>query len=545
MIRFWPLGFSCLLLYTLFFSCATPTTPTGGPRDENPPVIDTALSTPNFQTKFLKQNISLTFNEWVMLEDVFNQVIISPPLQHKPEIYIKKKSVIIAWDEREILRENVTYTFNFGESVKDLTEKNPAEKLRFVFSTGEFIDSLTLSGKVIDATDGKPLEKIRVMLYASQTDSVVKTQKPLYLSITDKEGRFKMENVRSDTFSLFALEDINFNYKFDLANERIGFPDSLLYLNQNLSDSLVLQVFQEKPLLRLNATDLKSYGVVKALFNQTPEKILVFTDTLAPFLYKEYVKDTLKLWYNPALVKNPWQLRLQNGVNSFDTINFNPPASIQNMGNLRLENTPESGISRFTLKPGEPIPIFLSRPVFSANASKIIQVKDSLPPSDTLFFEQDTVNPRLISLHGRWQEGNTYKLTLPPGTIEDIYGKTTDSLKFTISIGKTEDYGNLAVKFSLIDSATDYLIQIIDDSQRIFYENQVHGKSPENLSLKLLSPGKYTLKVIKDENNNGIWDTGNLLNHRQPEKIALIPVEEIKANWDVETTVDLIEIFKK
>lgn len=545
MIRFWPLWFSCLLLYTLFFSCATPTTPTGGPRDENPPVIDTALSTPNFQTKFLKQNISLTFNEWVMLEDVFNQVIISPPLQHKPEIYIKKKSVIIAWDEREILRENVTYTFNFGESVKDLTEKNPAEKLRFVFSTGEFIDSLTLSGKVIDATDGKPLEKIRVMLYASQTDSVVKTQKPLYLSITDKEGRFKMENVRSDTFSLFALEDINFNYKFDLANERIGFPDSLLYLNQNLSDSLVLQVFQEKPLLRLNATDLKSYGVVKAHFNQTPEKILVFTDTLAPFLYKEYVKDTLKLWYNPALVKNPWQLRLQNGVNSFDTINFNPPASIQNMGNLRLENTPESGISRFTLKPGEPIPIFLSRPVFSANASKIIQVKDSLPPSDTLFFEQDTVNPRLISLHGRWQEGNTYKLTLPPGTIEDIYGKTTDSLKFTISIGKTEDYGNLAVKFSLIDSAIDYLIQIIDDSQRIFYENQVHGKSPENLSLKLLSPGKYTLKVIKDENNNGIWDTGNLLNHRQPEKIALIPVEEIKANWDVETTVDLIEIFKK
>lgn len=545
MIRFWPLGFSCLLLYTLFFSCATPTTPTGGPRDENPPVIDTALSTPNFQTKFLKQNISLTFNEWVMLEDVFNQVIISPPLQHKPEIYIKKKSVIIAWDEREILRENVTYTFNFGESVKDLTEKNPAEKLRFVFSTGEFIDSLTLSGKVIDATDGKPLEKIRVMLYASQTDSVVKTQKPLYLSITDKEGRFKMENVRSDTFSLFALEDINFNYKFDLANERIGFPDSLLYLNQNLSDSLVLQVFQEKPLLRLNATDLKSYGVVKALFNQTPEKILVFTDTLAPFLYKEYVKDTLKLWYNPALVKNPWQLRLQNGVNSFDTINFNPPASIQNVGNLRLENTPESGISRFTLKPGEPIPIFLSRPVFSANASKIIPVKDSLPPSDTLFFEQDTVNPRLISLHGRWQEGNTYKLTLPPGTIEDIYGKTTDSLKFTISIGKTEDYGNLAVKFSLIDSAMNYIIQIIDDSQRIFYENQVHGKSPENLSLKLLSPGKYTLKVIKDENNNGIWDTGNLLNHRQPEKIALIPVEEIKANWDVETTVDLIEIFKK
>ncbi|MEY3322291.1 MAG: hypothetical protein RLZZ417_1874 [Bacteroidota bacterium] len=545
MIRFWPLGISCLLLQILFFSCATPTTPTGGPRDENPPVIDTALSTPNLQTKFLKQDISLTFNEWVMLEDVFNQVIISPPLQYKPEIYIKKKSVIIAWDDRETLRENVTYTFNFGESVKDLTEKNPAEKLRFVFSTGDFIDSLTLSGKVIDATDGKPLEKIRVMLYASKEDSVVRTQKPLYLSITDKDGRFTMENLRSDTFSLFALEDVNFNYKFDLANERIGFPDSLLFLTNTLSDSLVLQVFQEKPFVRLNSTDLKTYGLVKALFNQSPENILLSTDSLAPKLYRESIKDTLKLWYNPALIKNPWQIILQSGINSFDTLKFNVPASTQNVGNLSLENTPESGISRPVIKPGEPIPIFLSRPVFSADASKIIQIKDSISLSDTLYFEQDTVNPRKISLYGRWQEGNSYKLNMPPGTIQDIYGRTTDSLKFTVSIGKTEDYGNLAVKFSALDSTIDYVIQIVDDSQRLFYENHIHGKRPENFSLKLLQPGKYTLKVIKDENNNGIWDTGNLLNHRQPEKIALIPIEEIKANWDVETSVDLIEIFRK
>ena len=545
MIRFWPLGISCLLLQILFFSCATPTTPTGGPRDENPPVIDTALSTPNLQTKFLKQDISLTFNEWVMLEDVFNQVIISPPLQYKPEIYIKKKSVIIAWDDRETLRENVTYTFNFGESVKDLTEKNPAEKLRFVFSTGDFIDSLTLSGKVIDATDGKPLEKIRVMLYASKEDSVVRTQKPLYLSITDKDGRFTMENLRSDTFSLFALEDVNFNYKFDLANERIGFPDSLLFLTNTLSDSLVLQVFQEKPFVRLNSTDLKTYGIVKALFNQSPDNILLSTDSLAPKLYRESIKDTLKLWYNPALIKNPWQIILQSGINSFDTLKFNVPASTQNVGNLSLENTPESGISRPVIKPGEPIPIFLSRPVFYADASKIIQIKDSISLSDTLYFEQDTVNPRKISLYGRWQEGNSYKLNMPPGTIQDIYGRTTDSLKFTVSIGKTEDYGNLAVKFSALDSTIDYVIQIVDDSQRLFYENHIHGKRPENFSLKLLQPGKYTLKVIKDENNNGIWDTGNLLNHRQPEKISLIPIEEIKANWDVETSVDLIEIFRK
>jgi uncharacterized protein (DUF2141 family) len=545
MLCFARIGILFIWLKVLLFSCATPTTPTGGPRDENPPLIDTALSTPNFQTNFLKQDIFLTFNEWVLLEDVFNQVIISPPLQFKPEIFVKKKSVVIAWDERENLQEQVTYTFNFGESVKDLTEKNPAEKLRFVFSTGAFIDSLQLSGKVVDATDGKPLEKIRVMLYASKVDSVVRTQKPLYLSITDKEGRFSMANIRSDTFSLFALEDVNFNYKFDLANERIGFPDSLLFLTQSRSDSLILQVFQEQPPIRLNATDVKTYGMVKALFNQSPEKILFSTDTTAPRLYREHIKDTLKLWYQPTSTTKSWQLRLQSGTDTYDTITISPTAPIPNIGRLNLENMPESGVSRPAIKPGDPIPLSFSRPIFSFDASKIIQIPDSIPLSDTLYFVQDSIYPRTLRLHGRWQEGNTYKFTIPPGAIQDIYGSSTDSLRFIASVGKTEDYGNLSVTFSGIDSNMHYAFQIIDESRRIFYENQMSGNRPEPISVKLLSPGKYSLKVIRDENKNGIWDTGNLLYHRQPEQIAIVSIEEIKANWDVETSVDLTEIFKK
>jgi len=491
----------------MLVSCATPTTPTGGPRDEAPPVIDTALSTPNFQTKFLKQDISLTFNEWVQLEDVFNQVIISPPLQYKPEIYVKKKSVVIGWDDRETLRENVTYTFNFGESVKDLTEKNPAEKLRFVFSTGDFIDSLSLSGKVVDALDGKPLEKIRVMLYNSTQDSVVRTQKPLYLSLTDKEGRFTMENIRSDTFSLFALEDVNFNYKFDLGNERIGFPDSVLILNFSRTDSLTLQVFPEKPTLR--------------------------------------VKDTLKLWFNPTGTKTPWQIGVQSGLNSIDTLKFNTSVAMPAFDKLRVENAPESGVIQQNIKPGAPLEMSMLRPLSSFDASKIIQIQDSIPVSDTLYFVQDSIYPRKFLLHGRWQEGNTYKLNIPPGAIQDIYGKTTDSLRVSLTVGKTEDYGNLVVKIGAIDSNMHYVVQVTDESQRILYEKQIHGNAPEGISLNLLSPGKYTLKVIKDGNNNGIWDTGSLQFHRQPEKIVLIPVEEIKANWDVETSVNLIQIFKE
>jgi hypothetical protein len=234
-------------------------------------------------------------------------------------------------------------------------------------------------------------------------------------------------------------------------------------------------------------------------------------------------------------------------LTTFDTLRFTPPSSTQlpNIGNLYLENTTENGISRQTIKSGAPVLISLTRPVFSFDPTKIIQVRDSLPLSDTLYFSRDSIYPRRLSLYGRWQEGKTYKIIIPPGTIQDIYGKTTDSLKFTFNIGKTEEYGNVAVTFSNEDSLMHYVVQIIDDSQRIYYENRIFGKSPEAISLNLLLPGKYMLKVIRDENNNGSWDTGNLSLHRQPEKIVLITLEEIKANWDVETAVNLAEIFKQ
>jgi hypothetical protein len=354
-----------------------------------------------------------------------------------------------------------------------------------------------------------------------------------------------MENIRSDTFSLFALDDVNFNYKFDLGNERIGFPDAILILNYSRTDSLTLQIFQEKPTLRLNSTDIKSFGLAKLLFNQAPDDVLIFTDSLTPKLYRESVKDTLKLWFNPTGTKTPWQIRVQSGLNSFDTLKFNTSAAMPLFDKLRVENAPESGVIQQTLKPGAPLEMSLSRPLFSFDASKIIQIQDSIPLSDTLYFAQDSIYPRKFLLHGRWKEGNTYKLKIPPGAIQDIYGKTTDSISLSLTVGKTEDYGNLVVKIGAVDSNMHYVVQVTDESQRILYEKQIHGNAPEGISLNLLPPGKYTLKVIKDGNNNGIWDTGNLLFHRQPEKIVLIPVEEIKANWDVETSVNLLEIFRE
>ena len=158
-------GICLCILHGILFSCATPIAPDGGPKDETPPQVDSIGTTPNFQTNFQKQRIEITFDEWIKLDDVFNEVVVSPPLNKRPQITTKGKTVRVDFDEEEVLREAATYTINFGEAVQDLTESNPAEDLRFVFSTGDFIDSLEISGTIKDVLTNEPVEGALFMLY--------------------------------------------------------------------------------------------------------------------------------------------------------------------------------------------------------------------------------------------------------------------------------------------------------------------------------------------------------------------------------------------
>ncbi|MEM9850056.1 MAG: Ig-like domain-containing protein, partial [Bacteroidota bacterium] len=147
--------FSSLIFSSfILIQCANPGTLTGGPKDEQPPRLDSLESTPNLQTNFEVQDIVLTFDEWIKLNNPFTQIVVSPPLDPKPEVSLKGKSVLIEFDETTELRANATYTINFGEAIQDLTEGNPAENLRFVFSTGDFIDSLEVSGQIKDLEKG-------------------------------------------------------------------------------------------------------------------------------------------------------------------------------------------------------------------------------------------------------------------------------------------------------------------------------------------------------------------------------------------------------
>ena len=212
-----------LVIGLLLNGCANVISPEGGERDLIPPQLIEETSTPNYQTNFDKQPITLSFDEWIVLEDVFSQVLVSPPLDERPEVKIKKKSIIFKFAEEEILRTDATYTINFGQAVKDLNEKNPAEDLRFVFSTGDIIDSLFLQALVIDAKELEPVEGALFMLYDQLADSVFHTERPFYFSVTDENGEATIRNVKSDTFKVTVLTDQNVNYLFDQPTEAIAF----------------------------------------------------------------------------------------------------------------------------------------------------------------------------------------------------------------------------------------------------------------------------------------------------------------------------------
>ncbi|HDR67892.1 MAG TPA: hypothetical protein ENN61_02450, partial [Bacteroidaceae bacterium] len=218
-----------ILLTGLFYGCAQQGSPSGGPKDENPPRV-VATSPVNYSNFFDAEKIFITFNEYIVLDNVNQELVISPPFKEKPVIKLRKKTLIIQFEEE--LKENTTYTFNFGNAIKDLHEGNKLINYEYVFATGEFIDSLSVKGRLRNSFDlTVPEGSITVMLYDDLRDSVPLIDMPLYIGKSKPDGSFAVNNLKSDVFKLFAIKDANYNFLFDQPNEEIAFLDSSLIVS--------------------------------------------------------------------------------------------------------------------------------------------------------------------------------------------------------------------------------------------------------------------------------------------------------------------------
>ena len=536
----------------------------GGPKDTKPPQIVKELSTPNLQTNFKKQPIILTFDEWVKLEDVFNQVVVSPPLNERPEVILKGKKLFIKLADDEVLRENATYTINFGDAIKDITEGNAAKSLRFVFSTGPVIDSLEVTARVVDAITGLPTEGVVLMLYDNLSDSVVRKLKPFYFGKTDKEGFTRIENVRAGTFKVFALKDLDLNYLFNQDSESIGFPDSTLTINssnknfikqdtttqsdslQRITDSIAaantslkIRLFEPRKSLKINGRETDKYGVVKLIFNQELKKSDVAFDDVKQNALTEISRDSLLIWYNQP-DETPWNIYFK-GEKQTDTIRIRPRGKVDFIKRGRL--APLSITSQILKTPTKPVEMAFNYPIQNIDTSSnnpLIKLIDTSKNAIPLSIKMDSMSKRKLIFEAAWKDGQQYQLTILPNALTDIYGFKNDSIISKINILNKKEFGNIILSIKQLDKGKSYICQVLSGGGAIEEEFFIDNVSSIEKRFENMRPDQYSFKIIEDLNKNRVWDTGDYDKKRQPERIFLQKSNEaLRADWDLEMEINI------
>jgi hypothetical protein len=540
MSRFIRFLFFCSLTGILW-SCASPVSPTGGPRDEQPPRLDsTAYSTPNYQTNFEKQTIELTFDEWVQLNNPNTQVLVSPPLEFRPEVRLKKRTVLFEFDEKEQLRDSATYTINFGEAIEDLTERNPAEDLRFVFSTGPYIDSLAVAGLVIDARTNEAVKDVRVMLYDNLADSVVRTERPFYFAKSGEDGRFSIENVRAGLFKLFALEDANLNYRFDQITERIAIIPEPLNISGDSAGQVLMRLFLSKPPLQVTDVAQSRFGYFRLTFNRPPDD-LAFEPTNPPdTLIYEYEQDSLKVWY-PQAENEAWSLIVRSGETLDDTIQVAAYSKTEWLSTGRLTRRGKTQPGQVeTVNPDRSVRIGLNHPITGWDTSRIVLLEDSVRTRVIPTLSLDTARIRDLVVNYRWKEETIYQLQLLPDALEDIFGlPNQDTIVQDYRVSARKNFGILSLKILDMSPDSAYLIEVLQNDQQVVHEQWITGQTEWERKLLSLPTGNYSVRVTLDLNQNKKWDTGDYDANRLPEPILLQGLGNLRANWEVEGEVSL------
>ena len=543
MQKTFPYFFIGFIIFLTLFSCANQGTLTGGKKDTTPPALDSLNSTPNYQTNFKKQTIELSFDEWLELKDVFKQVVVSPPLRENFDVSLKKKTVRFKFHEDEVLRENATYTINFGSCVQDLAERNPVEDLRFVFSTGDFIDSLEVSGNVVDAFNKEPLEDVLVMLYDNLSDTIVRKDKPFYFGKTDEDGNFIIKNVRADTFKTFALIDGNSNYLFDNSSEKIGFLSEPIVVTDSTKLKVELQIFQEESKLQFQGEDKKKYGRIAFGFNRKPnegESNITFQD-IGQRSYLQNVKDSVVLWYDVPQ-DTSWRVYVQTDTLAPDTIKIPKISRSKYFENKKFELARATG--PISVHPIKPFSIAFKYPIGNIDTSLISILVDTLLQKVTPAINIDSNDRTQLLIQFNFKEKTPYQIEFLPNAITDLFGSKNDSIIQVLEVKPKTDYGDLTLTVEDMQVDKNYVLELLDKNETAIETIPMSGDTIFKKDFKTIETGKYSIRMIIDNNGNGKWDTGNYDNNSQPEPLFTRPLEEVRAGWEVLATISADEKVK-
>lgn len=509
-------------------SCANRGTPSGGEKDVDPPVI--LESRPeNFSTNFKGNEIVIRFDEYVKIKDLRKQLIVSPPMDTDPIVTpMGGASKYITIKIQDTLLPNTTYAFNFGESIVDNNEQNPYPYFRYVFSTGNTIDSLSVKGYVEDALLKEPETFVSVMLYevdSTYNDSIVYKQKPRYITNTlDSLTTFNIENIKAGKYKLIALKDKNSNYLFDQKADKIGFHEGYITVP---SDSMYpLKLFKEE--INFKAIRPSQDGETRLIFpyegSYENMRIDVLGDTPEGYktrIVKDQTKDTLYYWYQPKFEADSTFFLVTN-EKSVDTFKHR-------FRKLKADSLVLKSLTSSILNFEDEFTIGANIPLSKIDRTKIKVIdKDSLEVGFEV--EYDSIYNKYKFPIAK-QEGQTYNFTFLPEAFTDFYNASNqDTLTYNLRTKMKSEYGNVRVR--LKNAKLPLIVQLVDNKGNVMYE-KLATESPV-VDFNNLVPRQYALRVIHDTNGNGKYDTGNFLLGIQPERVSYLETEmdEVRSNFD-------------
>ena len=599
-----PKYIALLLVIIGFYACASTGMPDGGPYDETPPKFVRATPEPN-ATNNKRKKISIEFDEYIKLDKASEKVIISPPQNEAPEVKVSGHRVLVEFFDT--LRENTTYTIDFGDAIVDNNEDNPLGNFAYAFSTGEHIDTMEVSGTVLSADNLEPVKGIQVGLHKNLEDSAFVKLPFDRISRTDSRGHFTIRGVAPGKYRIYALMDGNQNYLFDSKTEAVAFLDSLVvpdmrpdvrqdtvwneldtlaydtiyevHYTRFLPDNLILRSFKEEnPMQYLVKSEREQLNRFSLYFSAKADTLptikgLDFDEKDAFIIESNPRNDTIRYWIKDTVMCERDTLTFQMDYLATDTLGQLVPKTdtlrmVNKIDKKRRMALAEEAMKKEEkerkkrAKKGDTLkvePKFIAMSVdapssLDLNRNIVLKFEEPVEHIDTAAIHMavkvdslwedipfilmgDSVLPRQYQILADWQPGQEYQLKIDSLGIKGIYGLYTNKVENQLKVKTLEDYGTLYL--NIVGAGPHAIVQLLNSSDGVVRQQPVTDKN--TCDFYFLQPStKYYIRLFNDDNNNGVWDTGNYAEKRQPEEVYYFPkVWEMKANFEFEETWDI------
>ena len=520
----------------LLFGCASMQKPQGGPKDRTPPKL-LKSTPPNMTRNFKEKEIRLDFDEYFTLKNQSQEISLSPAMDKLPTYKVSKKSIVI--DFKDTLQKNTTYVINFGKSIADVNEGNILQNFTYVFSTGSHIDSLSVSGNVQNLmTQEKETKDVTVMLFPVKKDSLFGKKRPTIYATIDSSGNFSLNNLHEGDYYIYALKEIAANRIYDNDNELIAFQTQPVHLRKDTANIHLFLFKQDPEKFRMIDHRFDLDGKILFTFNKgidNPSIKIIQPATLDGQKIVDFNKtrDTAFV-YMRSLDFDSLRVSFLQNNKPIDTVTIKKGRKETYDHTINLQyNANLDG----RLKPGTNLIATSNLPIESIDKSLITLNEDSTNISN-FTITKDTSTLKRLTFTYNWKANSRYQLIWNEGALTDIYGdKNKKSLK-QFQLDKADNYGELTLKVTIPDTSKGYVVELISSDKNVVRRDAILKGT--TLVYKNYPVGKYTVRVIYDDNKNGKWDSGNVKKRTQPENVWIYSKTiTLRSNWEAEEPIDI------